>query len=384
MASDEKAMAPMDTGLATQEMGTGGISVYAREQHELQAAFMIALHKPRNESAAFSRIMASCERAGFAEGASYSFPRGGARVTGPSVKLAREMARCWGNIKHGIRIVTMDEDWIHVKGWALDLETNTAVENEDKFKRLVQRKNKRTGATEWIRPDERDLRELVNRHGAICVRNALLQLLPADLVDEAERVAGQTMVKAAKGELTQSPEDTRRRLVVAFRSFGVTVEMIERRLAHPLEEISADELADLRQIYASLTEGNSKRNDHFETTAITSEVKTGTISAADLKAGEPPEKPQPKEPAFAYKTKAARNAAKAEAIAQIKILCEPGAPLEEEDPDLAYLVYAAVKSESELTDVSVRDALVNVKEDAASYIKGGQLAHWDRLNSEDE
>ena len=374
--SEDKAMAPMETGLATQGMDTGGISVYAREQHELQAAFMIALHRPRNESSAFSKIMASCERASFAEGASYSFPRGGARVTGPSVKLAREMARVWGNIQHGIRIVTMDEDWVHIAGWALDLETNTRVQAEDKFKRLVQRKGG------WIRPDERDLRELVNRHGAICVRNALLQLLPADMVEEAQRVANETMVKAAKGELTQSPEETRRRLVLAFRSFGVTVEMIERRLAHPLEEISADELADLRQIYTSLAEENSKRSDHFETTQLSEPPAKGSISAADLKPGEPPEKPEPKKvEAFAYKTKAARAAAKAEAIAQIKILCEPGAPLEEEDPDLAYLVYAAVKSESELTDVSVRDALVNVKEDAASYIKGGKLAHWDRLEA---
>ena len=47
--------------------------------------------------------------------------------------------------------------------------------------------------TEWTVPDERDLRELTNRRGAICVRNAILALVPPDLVEDAMATADQTL-----------------------------------------------------------------------------------------------------------------------------------------------------------------------------------------------
>lgn len=272
-----------ETGLATKEMEAGGVAAYAREQHELQAAFLVALNRPRDENKAFVAISKSCERPTFAEKARYSFPRGGAQVEGPSVNLAREMARIWGNIRHGIRIVSMDEDWVHVEGWALDLQTNTRVGNETKFKRLIFRKK---GG--WVRPDERDLRELVNKHGAICVRNALLQLMPADLIEDAMSKVWDTLDKAAKGELKQSREETIRRLVMAFDRIAVSVEMLERRLGHKLSEITPEELVELRGVYASIQDGQAKRAEYFESAEPDKQPAQGSIDPAHLKPGTPP------------------------------------------------------------------------------------------------
>lgn len=249
-----------DTSLAMREAGT--VSAVAREEAEMKSAIFLARQFPRDEAAAYTKIIKSCRRPAFAEGALYRFPRGNQQVEGPSVQLAREIARCWGNIRYGLRIVSVDAETVHIRGYAYDLETNSYVEHEDKFARLVQRK--RGNRTEWVPPDERDLRELINRRGAILVRNAILQVVPSDVVEAAIKEVHATLKRAAQGEIEQSREDAIRRLVLAFDSIGVSVQALEQYLGHPLDAISAEEIADLRGVYKSIIDGNTRREDHFD------------------------------------------------------------------------------------------------------------------------
>lgn len=244
------------------DQDAGSLAIIQREKTEIESAIIVAKRFPRDEAGAYTRIMRSCDRASFAEGARYAFPRGGATVTGPSVQLARELARCWGNVRYGLRMVDVTEDQVHIRGYALDLESNNYVEVEDRFARLVQRKQ--NGRTVWVSPDERDLRELVNRRGAICIRNAILQLLPPDVIDDAVRAAEATIRKAASGELKQDRQAAIRRLALAFDGLGVTTEMLTDHLGHDLDLITEEELADLRGVYASIRDGNTKRADHFD------------------------------------------------------------------------------------------------------------------------
>lgn len=237
----------------------GAVAASAREEAEIKAAIFLARQFLRDEAAAYTKIIRSCQRPGLAEEAIYSFPRGGQTIKGPSVNLAREIARCWGNIRYGLRVVSVTEDKVHIRGYAHDLETNAYIEHEDEFAKLIERKGKG-----WVKPDERDLRELMNRRGAILVRNAILQVVPSDIVEEAQREAEKTMVKAAAGEIKQSKEDSIRRLAVAYKDLGITTDMIAAYLKHPLDVISAEEIADLRSVYKSITDGNSKREDYFD------------------------------------------------------------------------------------------------------------------------
>lgn len=246
-------------GLVPSEVG--GLSAVAREQSDIQAAIVSAKRFPRDETAAYTKIIKSCQRPSFAEGCTYSFPRGGAQISGPSVQLAREQARCWGNLRYGLRIVAETDDEVHIKGYALDVETNSLVEMEDRFRKKIQRK--RGGKTIWIEPDERDLRELVCRRGAICVRNSILQLLPPDITDDAVRQARRTMEQAAKGEIQQDRAGAIRRMALAFRDLGVTTEMLKGYLKHDVESIDEKELAELRGVYKSMLDGNSRREEHF-------------------------------------------------------------------------------------------------------------------------
>ena len=156
----------------------------------------------------------------------------------------------------------MDEEYVHIQGWACDMETNNKVVVEDKFKKKIQRK--RDGVTIWLEPDERDLRELINRRGAICVRNAILQLLPPDLVEDALKQANVTMVLAAKDSLAKSRDEVLKDVVLAFTKIGITPDIIEKRLRHPMAHIDENELADLRTIYKSIQDGQGKREEYFD------------------------------------------------------------------------------------------------------------------------
>lgn len=231
----------------------------SRSMSEMQAQVFLAKQFPRNDAEVYSKSLKACGRPGLAEKAIYSFPRSGKTVQGPSVVLVRELARIAGNITYGVRLVGVDDHYIHIAGFAHDFETNAKVEEEVKIPKKVLRKGNVYVDTE----DERDLRELKNKHGAIAVRNCLLQILPADVVEDAMAKCRETMRKAAAGELEQSKEQTVRRLVVAFGQAGVDQKMLEEFLGYPIERVDEKALSEFRQILTSIRDGNSTREDYF-------------------------------------------------------------------------------------------------------------------------
>lgn len=241
--------------------GTAG--AVAREESEVKAAIVLARANQRDEMTAFKSIMTACKRPSFAKAAMYRFPRGQSEIVGPSVDLAREMARVWGNIRYGARIVTEDDTTVHIKGFAFDLETNAYVEMEDKFRKLIQRKDKHTKETKWVQPDERDLRELVNRRGAFLERNCILKLMPPDFIDDAMDRADETLRLDASGELEADRAGTVKKMVMAFDEVRVSPEMLAEYLGHAIDDVTDRELADLKAIFKSLRDGNSEREEYF-------------------------------------------------------------------------------------------------------------------------
>jgi hypothetical protein len=315
--TEEKGIAVrglMSEGLSVRSTETTAISAASRARGEIEAAVYLSANKPREEYAAVLSLEKSCRRPGFAERAMYRFPRGGSEIKGMSVVFAREAARCWGNIRHGIRITQSDEIYTQVTGFAWDVESNTYVENESKFKNLVQRKvaTNRRGAngrpeyeTQWVKPDERDYRELVNKHGAICVRNAILQLIPADIVDSMFDLVEDTVRSDTKSG-GKTKEEQIKYLVSRFDEFGVTIAMLESYLGHKLAECSTEEIVELKQIGISIRDGNSTREEYFSFSqpgGAKEEIFGGESKAAALagelkkKRGRPAGTPNaPKEP----------------------------------------------------------------------------------------
>lgn len=236
----------------SQELAPTAAAEAARQ--EIQAAVILAKRFPRNEDEAYAKIIRSCKRPTFASDVEYSFPRGGKSVTGPSIYLAREFARAWGNIRHGCDVIADSDEERTIRAWAWDLETNVKVTADATFKKLIFRKN---GG--WIKPDERDMRELTNKHAALAKRNCLLELLPSDMVEDACIESKKTL----KNQAAADPDAARKALINAFADLNVPIAGLEKYLGHPLAESSPDELAGLRTIYKSIKDGNSTWSEYL-------------------------------------------------------------------------------------------------------------------------
>ena len=250
--------------VALQMPGEANIaSSTARVQAETQAAIMVAQRFKRSESQARQDLLNAVKASPrLAEKATYSFPRGKKQdpvtkewveniVTGPSTYIAREGARVWGNLVYGTEVIRETDTDRQIRSFAWDMQTNMRCLAEATFKKLIQRtkwtnvNGKREKSTEWIEPDEREMRELSNKYASIGERNCILKVIPSHLVDEVLEVARQV----TKEEASKHPEAVRAKLADAFLTVGVNVAMLEDYLGHPLKDTTPDQIATLRGIF---------------------------------------------------------------------------------------------------------------------------------------
>ena len=243
----------------------------AREGAEIQAAVIIAKKFPRNQIAAIERIQNACARPGLAATACYSYSRGGAEVTGPSIRLAEAMAQAWGNIQFGVRELEQRAGESTVEAFAWDLETNT------KQSKIFQVKHERHTKNSGVRrlEDPRDIYELVANQGARRVRACILGVLPGDVVEDA--------VTACEATLTTKAEATPERIkamVDAFGKMGITKAQIEARIQRHIDAITPALLIGLGKIYNSIKDGMSSAADWFEVEAAPETKAKGAAAVA--------------------------------------------------------------------------------------------------------
>jgi PAS domain-containing protein len=128
--------------------------------------------------------------------------------------------------------------------------------------KLIQRKIKgsKTGETEWIAPDERDLLELTNRQNAKAVRNCILQVLPKDYILDAMDTAKETLLREAFNSVL-SPQlitDTEGNVVLANRAFRGWIDLGNQRADEALASrfsASPAVTAEFRQLKETIRKG---------------------------------------------------------------------------------------------------------------------------------
>lgn len=223
---------------------------------EAQAKMVIAKRFPRDEATAFSKAMQACQRKTLADSAFYSYPRGGEVISGPSIRLAEELARCWGNIEYGIRELSRKDGVSEMQAFAIDLESNIHSVQNFTVRHI---RDRRGGGKELT--DERDIYELTANMGGRRLRARILAVLPPDLKDAAVAQCRATIANDGAGEMPVA--DRVKRMVLAFSKIGVSDELLAKRLGHKLDTTTPDELADLHGIYTSLKDGVTKIADWF-------------------------------------------------------------------------------------------------------------------------
>lgn len=238
----------------------------------IQAAYTIALHNRRNADDARRRILSACKRPRFAEKVEYSKPVGGSRITGASVRFAELALREWGNVLSDINAVYEDEGVRRIKIYITDLETNTQFTKEISVSKTVERKSSKGrevvgervntyGDSVFIVKATDD--ELANKEAALiskALRNEGLRLIPQDIIEEALEVAKETLASGIK----EDPDSHKRKVLEAFADMGITAKDIGVYLGHSTENISANEITDLRAVYRAIKDGEAKWADYAE------------------------------------------------------------------------------------------------------------------------
>lgn len=240
----------------SENINQGTVAIEAnRAIAEAQGKLVIAKRFPRNQVDAFKNVMEACQRKGIAEKAFYSYKRGGQVVSGPTIRFAEELARCWGNIDYGIKELSQDDGKSEMQAYAWDLETNTiSVQNftNPHYREVKGERKKLTS--------DRDIYEVNANMGARRLRSRILAILPNDLVESAIVECKKTLEGGNGIPLI----DKVRNMVNGFSRFGVTREQLEKYMGHKIEETSGSEITELVGIYNSIKEGNSKPSDWFE------------------------------------------------------------------------------------------------------------------------
>lgn len=259
-----------------EQPGTRELAVSSQEsaaRAEIESAIIVSRRFPRNEENAIGGLSKACSRPSFAEDAAYSFPRGGKAVTGPSVYLAKEAARLWGNLRYGFAVLMDDEKSRQIRCFAWDMETNAKSECEDVIEKVHQRKNKQTQVTEWVPVDERDLRELTNKRAAIGIRNCILSLLPSDIIEDALARARETLEKQGAAD----PDAMRKRLISGFASLGINADELAKYLGCPVGQANPKQISDLRTVWKSISDGNSTWAEYVAPKDTKPATTTGTV-----------------------------------------------------------------------------------------------------------
>jgi hypothetical protein len=270
---------------------TSASAIAAREKASIEARFVVALQRPRDMDRVRLKLLEACRRPRFAEAAEYSLPRGGKQIVGPSIRLAEEAMRHYGNLDTRTTVIYDDAEKRILKVVVTDLETSLTHEADVVVSKTTERTSPRkgeevlgsrtnsTGGTTYtVRSTEDDLQ---NKQASLIskqLRGLALRVVPSDLIEEAIDVARETLHNADAAD----PTTKRKRMVDAFAGIGVTTTMLTDYLGRPLDTITTNELRLFAQMFTALKDGEATWADFIEQKGGT---VTGTVSDAKGTAG---------------------------------------------------------------------------------------------------
>lgn len=183
---------------------------------------------------------------------SYSLPRGGRPICGPSVHLAKILAQQYGNIRAEARVVDITDKQIVSRGTAWDLENNYAVAYE--VRRSILNASGKRYTDDMITVTG-------NAANSIAYRNAVFAVIPQALTRKVLRAAEATVTGGLSDE--QNLIKRRQGAVQYFAdNYGITEEEVAKLCGrYTIQQIKAPELATLIAIMQSLNDGDTTVDD---------------------------------------------------------------------------------------------------------------------------
>lgn len=244
----------------------------SRAVAEVQAAIVVAQQCPRDIQQALATMRDSCKQTRLAERAFYRYARAGSTISGASVHLARELARCWGNVQYGIAELRRDDaaGISEMQAYAWDVQTNT---RSAQIFIVPHKRDKKIDGKPGTVPlvDMRDVYENNANNGARRLRAAIFSILPPWFVEEAEELCNRTLTDGGGKPLPQRIADA----VKAFDGLGISADRIEQKLGKQSARWTDFDVAQLQVVFRSLQRGEVTADEEFPPQRVTAAEITG-------------------------------------------------------------------------------------------------------------
>lgn len=261
----------------------------SRAVAEAQAAVFLAQAMPRNVNKARALLRRSCSQPFVAEAAFYKFSRGDKTIRDLTVKIARELATCWGNIEHGITELARDDGAgvSEVKAWAWDQEVNVRSSTTFIIPHRRDRTEDQGGRKKAVQDPLESLRDIGDNNlnvGGRRLRMAIFAVLPEWFVQEARQELEKT-IRRGDG---QPLADRIINAVALFDALGVTVDRIEMKLGRNVADWTEFDIAELVVSHRSISRREVTIDEEFPAALVSIEELAQTPA--------PAERPEPSEP----------------------------------------------------------------------------------------
>ena len=161
----------------------------ARAVAEVQAAVTVAQAMPRDINRAVAEMRDSCGRTALASRAFYAVPN---RGNGPTVHLARELARIWGNLDYTVRELRRDDEAgaseVLASAWDQQVNVRSSRSFQVPHEKMARGKRQKIVDLDDVYRNNQSV-------GAKAVRECIFSVLPRWFVEEAQTLCRQTLDK---------------------------------------------------------------------------------------------------------------------------------------------------------------------------------------------
>jgi hypothetical protein len=250
-------------GIATLMNNAATQALTAKATADINARWMIAMHRPRDLYDTRDQILRLCKKPGFAEKAIYSVPRGGKSIKGLSIRFAEAAMTAMSNMGCEAQTLYDSDEQRVVRVVATDYESNIAwqrdltipktkeVSSLNGQQAIRQRLNSSGKVVYLVAATDDDV--TVKEGSAIskASRTAILRMIPAWILAEARAMCEATIQERAAAD----PDAERLRMFDAFASLDVKPSWISDWLGHPSDQATPAEVVELRHLYVAIRDG---------------------------------------------------------------------------------------------------------------------------------
>lgn len=227
----------------------------AQSRAEIDIQVATANKYPRNVDRAIQNVIAIVSKdKDLAEKCVYSLPRAGKEIQGASVHLARLIASEYKNLRVDARIVEIGDTMITAQSTCLDVQNNFAIRTEVK-RRITDKKGQRYAEDMIV--------TTCNAGLAIASRNAILQVIPATVVNVIYKAAQKTIL----GDMTDEQKLLKRRKEILdgyLNTWNVTeTEILKLLEIETVNQIRDTQLLTLVGLANAIKDGDTTVTEAF-------------------------------------------------------------------------------------------------------------------------